>query len=139
LERAYQGGCRDQLCSRWYSLALIAAGQNEDATRVIEEWVQLTPNNNEARLFLQAIAQPEHFSEILASLGLNYYAVSNSRNKVDGESIERVEAGHAVHEMIAASGNDSQPLNISETVTSNDTQNNEPTLDFHENLQPANG
>ncbi|MDR1053673.1 MAG: hypothetical protein LBL39_05810, partial [Planctomycetaceae bacterium] len=28
LERAYQGGCRDQLCSRWYSLALIAAGQN---------------------------------------------------------------------------------------------------------------
>ncbi|MDR1383781.1 MAG: hypothetical protein LBJ67_08055 [Planctomycetaceae bacterium] len=128
LDKAYKGGCRDQICLRWYSLALIAEGQKDDSARVIEEWVQLNPENNEARLFLQAIAQPEHFIEILASLGFNYYAVSNSRNKTDGESIERVEAGHAVHEMIAASGNDDQPFNTNELITSNDSQEHKPKL-----------
>ncbi|MDR1486120.1 MAG: hypothetical protein LBT09_15040 [Planctomycetaceae bacterium] len=132
LENAYQNGCRDQLCLRWYSLALIAAGRNDDAVRVIEGWIQLTPENNEARLFQQAAAQPEHFSEVLANLGLNYYAVSNNRNKTDGKNIERVEAGHAVHEMIAASGCDNQTNSIA-----NDTNNEKPEQNFRITWHPA--
>jgi tetratricopeptide (TPR) repeat protein len=116
LEKAYQNGCRDQLCLRWFSLALVSAGRNDDAVRVIEEWIQLTPNNNEARLFLQAASQPEHFSEVLARLGLNYYAISSNRNKVDGKNIERVEAGHAIHEMISASGRVDQQINEKQEV-----------------------
>ncbi|MDR2761727.1 MAG: hypothetical protein LBB88_03900 [Planctomycetaceae bacterium] len=111
LEKAYLNGCRDQICLRWYSLALFAEGRNFDAVKVINEWVQLSPENSEARLFLQAAEQPEHFSEVLASVGLNYYAASNNRAKSNGESIERVEAGHAIHEMISASGNDDQVKN----------------------------
>ncbi|MDR2172312.1 MAG: hypothetical protein LBP59_19380 [Planctomycetaceae bacterium] len=124
LERAYVGGCRDQICLRWFSLVLVAAGRHIDAVSVIEEWTRITPENNEARLFLQAAEQPEHFSEVLASVGLNYYAKSNNRNKNDGQNIERVEAGHAIHEMIAASGNDENETQ-EENNAKNNNQNNQ--------------
>ncbi|MDR2346260.1 MAG: hypothetical protein LBE18_09355 [Planctomycetaceae bacterium] len=143
LQKVYSDGCRDQICLRWYSLALIAEGRNSDAVRVIDEWVRLSPENNEAKLFLQAAEHPEHFSEILASVGLNYYATSNNRSKLSEDgNYERVEAGHAIREMIAASGqidqNSTDNYAASESVATNNNEDEKSNSVFRISWQPAN-
>ncbi|MDR3199465.1 MAG: tetratricopeptide repeat protein [Planctomycetaceae bacterium] len=65
LELAYWDGCRDVLCLRWYSLALLSLTRFNEAIIILEEWQHLEPENKEAQAFLVAARQPEHFSKIV--------------------------------------------------------------------------
>ncbi|MDR1923313.1 MAG: hypothetical protein LBQ66_02970 [Planctomycetaceae bacterium] len=131
LEAAYRKGCRDQLCLRWYALSLLAAKRPKEAVVIIEEWINITPENNEARLFLQAAEKPEQFTEVLANVGINYYAMSNNRSNPDKENTERIEAGHAVHEMITASGKQPEEQLITNTTADNSTEDNNFRITWH--------
>ncbi|MDR2115337.1 MAG: tetratricopeptide repeat protein [Planctomycetaceae bacterium] len=65
LELAYWDGCRDVLCLRWYSLALLSLTRFNEAVVILEEWNRLEPKNKEAQAFLAAARQPEHFNRIV--------------------------------------------------------------------------
>lgn len=54
LEGAYRRGCRDAVCRRAYSAALLATGQNAAAARVAEEWLAEIPEHPEALRFRDA-------------------------------------------------------------------------------------
>jgi tetratricopeptide (TPR) repeat protein len=48
LQTAYDAGCRDVLCVRWFVLALLAIESFGTAQRVVAEWVALEPDSGEA-------------------------------------------------------------------------------------------
>lgn len=68
LENAYEKGCRDWYCLRWYSLALLSNLRFERACKILDEWLAIDPNNFEAKSFRFAAAHPDKFHEILANL-----------------------------------------------------------------------
>jgi tetratricopeptide (TPR) repeat protein len=56
LHKAYQDGCRDALCFRWYSMALITAKEFAAAETVLREWQQQEPQRAEIQQLLATIA-----------------------------------------------------------------------------------
>ncbi|MGL6225068.1 MAG: tetratricopeptide repeat-containing glycosyltransferase [Thermoguttaceae bacterium] len=68
LESAYEDGCRDPYCLRWYSLALLSNLKLTEALPILEEWLQVDPGNVEAQSFRFAASQPERFYEILSAI-----------------------------------------------------------------------
>lgn len=68
LESAYEEGCRDPYCLRWYSLALLSNLKLTEALPILAEWLQVDPGNVEAQSFRFAASQPERFYEILSAI-----------------------------------------------------------------------
>ena len=54
LQSAYLAGCRDPLCLRWLSVALLSNGQIEAAGPVVRQWHEMEPDNHEAQAYLKA-------------------------------------------------------------------------------------
>jgi tetratricopeptide (TPR) repeat protein len=120
LELAYLNGCRDVLCLRWYSLALLSLTRFNEAKIILEEWNLREPENKETQAFLSAVRQPEHFSEIVRQfrdsqikilgiskpeiLGKHFTQnITNSQNiRKPNKMIE-----NAIREMISSSGSPS--------------------------------
>jgi hypothetical protein len=114
LELAYLNGCRDLLCLRWYSLALLSLTRFNEAKIVLEEWNQREPENKEAQAFLSAVRQPERFGEIVRQF-------RDSQIKILGISEPEILGRHftkstrkpnkmienAIREMISSSGSSS--------------------------------
>lgn len=48
LAAAYQTGCREVLCMRWYTISLLSTGKSEAAVEVLSEWARIEPNSGEA-------------------------------------------------------------------------------------------
>jgi tetratricopeptide (TPR) repeat protein len=63
LQAAYVAGCRDPLCLRWLSVALLSKGQVDAARPVLAEWQRLEPANSEIDAYLAAIQQPRQHPE----------------------------------------------------------------------------
>jgi glycosyltransferase involved in cell wall biosynthesis/thioredoxin-like negative regulator of GroEL len=55
LQTAYAAGCRDPLCLRWLTVALLSNGQTEAACPVLREWLQLQPDNAEALAYANVL------------------------------------------------------------------------------------
>jgi tetratricopeptide (TPR) repeat protein len=55
LQTAYGAGCRDPLCLRWLSVALVSLGQTAEAEPIVRQWLEVEPQSVEARQYLQAI------------------------------------------------------------------------------------
>jgi tetratricopeptide (TPR) repeat protein len=58
LQPAYAAGCRDVLCLRWLSVALLATEQPEAARPVLAEWLAIEPRGGEAQKYIEAIGLP---------------------------------------------------------------------------------
>ena len=71
LENAYNSGCRDSYCLRWYSLCLLSNLRFADACTILDEWLQVEPANFEAKTFRFAASQPDQFLEILEMVQKN--------------------------------------------------------------------
>ncbi len=56
LHKAYQDGCRDALCFRWYSMALITAKDFAAAETILREWQQQEPQRAEIQQLLATMA-----------------------------------------------------------------------------------
>jgi tetratricopeptide (TPR) repeat protein len=117
LELAYLNGCRDVLCLRWYSLALLSLTRFNEAKIVLEEWNHLEPENKETQAFLSAVQQPERFGEIVRQfrdsqikiLGISkpeilgkYFTKNTQSTRKPNKMIE-----NAIREMISSSGSPS--------------------------------
>ena len=55
LQTAYTAGCRDVLCLRWLSLALLSLGAADQAEMILREWSEFDPANVEPARYLAAI------------------------------------------------------------------------------------
>ena len=104
LEEAYQGGCRDALCLRWYALTLLALQKFGEAVEILNQWLAVQPENTEARSYLAAAQNPGQFGDTmkrirdahLRSLGVVGDKIKPRKSHV------RIE--DAVREMIQSSG-----------------------------------
>ncbi|NQT36089.1 MAG: glycosyltransferase [Planctomycetes bacterium] len=56
LQSAYDAGCRDPMCLRWLSVALLSGGKTTAAMPVLNQWHELEPNNGEVKIYLDALA-----------------------------------------------------------------------------------
>lgn len=137
LELAYLDGCRDILCLRWYSLALLSLTRFNEAMIILEEWNQLEPENKEANAFLAAARQPEHFSEIVRQfrdsqikilgiskpeiLGRHFTITQNSQNSAQKPN-HMIE--NAIREMIASSGSPNSKRISTAAFRKNEIQEN---------------
>ncbi|MDR1964746.1 MAG: hypothetical protein LBQ50_13315 [Planctomycetaceae bacterium] len=147
LELAYLNGCRDVLCLRWYSLALLSLTRFNEAMIVLEEWIRVDSKNKEPQAFLAAARQPEHFGEIvrqfrdsqIKALGISKPEIlerrfiqsqsqSNSNNAKTNGSFRKPNSviDHAIREMIVSSGS-SNGLRIRTTAFKKQAVPNELT------------
>jgi tetratricopeptide (TPR) repeat protein len=55
LQTAYRAGCRDVLCLRWLTVALMGTNDNAAALDVLTAWQSIDPRNSELQHYLQAI------------------------------------------------------------------------------------
>ena len=71
LQGAYVSGCRDPLCLRWLAVTLLSNGQTEGAEPILRQWLQLEPDNAEARTYLGALIQEDtrHVSQFVDPAG----------------------------------------------------------------------
>ncbi|MBX7166975.1 MAG: tetratricopeptide repeat protein [Pirellulales bacterium] len=58
LQTAYSAGCRDSICLRWLSVALISNGCRDEALPVVREWLAAEPQNAEANRYLADLTAP---------------------------------------------------------------------------------
>jgi tetratricopeptide (TPR) repeat protein len=114
LELAYLNGCRDLLCLRWYSLALLSLTRFNEAKVVLEEWNQREPENKEAQAFLSAVRQPERFGEIVRQFRDNQIKILGiSKPEILGRHFTKSTRKpnkmieNAIREMISSSGSPS--------------------------------
>ena len=56
LRAAYTAGCRDSLCLRWLSIALLSGGDAAAAEPVLREWQAIEPKNPELLKYLEVLA-----------------------------------------------------------------------------------
>ncbi|MDR3110503.1 MAG: hypothetical protein LBU65_12595 [Planctomycetaceae bacterium] len=68
LESLYLSGCRSPICLRWYALSLLATKRVSEAMPVLNDWCTAEPSNIEARSYLYAADNPEHFEETLKEI-----------------------------------------------------------------------
>jgi len=55
LKTSYNAGSRDPICLRWYVTTLIASGEVEEATPILEEWLEVEPTSALAQQYLAAL------------------------------------------------------------------------------------
>jgi tetratricopeptide (TPR) repeat protein len=104
LKEAHQGGCRDVLCLRWYALALLALQQFQPANEILEQWLEVQPDNTEAKSYRAAAQNPDQFGDSLKRIRdahLRSLGVMAERIK-PRKSHVRIE--DAIREMIQSSG-----------------------------------
>ena len=58
LQAAYQAGCRDPLCLRWYTITLLTTGDKPTACSVIQRWQEADPTSAEVHRYLERAASP---------------------------------------------------------------------------------
>ncbi len=58
LQTAHTAGCRDVICLRWLTAALIASGQRDEALPILKEWLAIEPRSMEAQKYLEIFAPP---------------------------------------------------------------------------------
>ena len=58
LQSAYVAGCQDPLCLRWLAVTLLSNGRTEAVLPVLHRWLEVEPNNAEARRYLEILTQP---------------------------------------------------------------------------------
>lgn len=116
LEQAFVEGCRDPLCLRWYSLTLLSLVRFEKAIEVLRLWLEVEPENSEAKSYLFAAQHPESFSEIvrtiqtaqLNSLGIAGAELFQKNIAKAGKKVAPKKGNRAiddaVREMVASSG-----------------------------------
>lgn len=51
LQTAFRAGCRDALCLRWLTIALLSTSNNAEAIEVLETWKQIDPRSPEAQRY----------------------------------------------------------------------------------------
>jgi hypothetical protein len=56
LETAYNAGCREALCLRWYVATLVALGQHDAVGPVLQMWNEMEPGNAEVQGYMDAVA-----------------------------------------------------------------------------------
>ena len=104
LEEAYQEGCRDVLCLRWYALTLLALQKFGEAVEILTQWLAVQPENTEARSYLAAAQNPDQFGDTMKRIRdahLRSLGVMGDKIKPRKSHI-RIE--DAVREMIQSSG-----------------------------------
>ncbi|GHT34395.1 hypothetical protein FACS189427_01630 [Planctomycetales bacterium] len=112
LEGAYNDGCRDILCLRWYAMTLIALNRFDDAVPVLEEWCAAAPNSGEAKTYLEGAKNPERFAVVLEKLRRSQNAFLNSLHSGENGN-PAVSPARAVSEMVAASASPSKGISTS--------------------------
>ena len=58
LQTAYRAGCRDILCLRWLTVALLATNDEQGARCILETWQVLEPRSAELHRYLEALNSP---------------------------------------------------------------------------------
>ncbi len=59
LETALQAGCRDTLCFRWLSKALISMNEIAEAQQILQQWQASEPHNPEIAILFQSLGGQE--------------------------------------------------------------------------------
>ncbi len=59
LKTAFDAGCRDALCLRWYSVALLRQARIDEAKDVLAQWQAADPNDAELRSYMAMIEPQE--------------------------------------------------------------------------------
>ncbi|MBC8353655.1 MAG: tetratricopeptide repeat protein [Planctomycetes bacterium] len=59
LKTGYNAGSRDPICLRWYATTLIASGEIEEATPIVDEWIQIEPSSAAAQQMHQMLHQDD--------------------------------------------------------------------------------
>ena len=62
LQTAFNAGCREPLCFRWYSVALLSLSDLETLAAVLDVWADVAPDSPEVAQFRAAMASPEQLS-----------------------------------------------------------------------------
>jgi tetratricopeptide (TPR) repeat protein len=57
LRTAYEAGCRDVLCLRWYAVVLLAEGRADQARDVLQIWQRFDPHHPELQKLNRAVAE----------------------------------------------------------------------------------
>lgn len=57
LNTAYEAGCRDEICLRGLAVSLLSTGQVEPAEKYVQQWIELLPENEEAKAYQEVINQ----------------------------------------------------------------------------------
>jgi len=105
LTEAYQKGCRDILCLRWYALALLALQQFKPAIEILEQWLAVQPDNSEVKSYLAAARYPERFSDVLRRIrDAHLRSLGLITNKAAIPRKPNIRIEDAVREMIQSSG-----------------------------------
>lgn len=58
LQTAYTAGCRDPICLRWLSLALMSIGEPDTALPILRQWQAVEPRSIELQKYLAAVSGP---------------------------------------------------------------------------------
>jgi len=132
LAKAYNAGCREPLCQRWYAMTLISLHRFAEAARVLEEWIAAEPGHSEAHSLLFAIKHPEQFGDMLATISPagNRYDDSGDTeifetkihigtletDEIASDDIQ--ESAIAIKEMISASGTFGQHPEVPQPIES---------------------
>ena len=104
LEEAYQAGCRDILCLRWYALTLLATQQFVPAVEILERWLAVQPGNSEAKSYYAAAQHPERFGDTIKRIrDAHLRSLGVLVNKVPARKVN-VRIEDAVREMIQSGG-----------------------------------
>ena len=104
LSEAYQQGCRDALCLRWYALALLALQRFQPAIDILAQWLLVQPDNSEAKSYLLAAQRPEMFGETLKKIrDAHLRSLGVMANKIAPRK-PNIRIEDAVREMIQSSG-----------------------------------
>jgi len=104
LKEAYDKGCRDILCLRWYALALLALQQFPSAIGILAEWLEVQPDNAEAKSYYAAAQHPGQFSETLRRIQDAHLRSLGVMAKKIAPRKPNIRIEDAVREMIQASG-----------------------------------
>lgn len=57
LKTGYNAGSRDPICLRWYATSLIASGEVEAARPIVNQWLEIEPDNAVAQQMQQMLIQ----------------------------------------------------------------------------------
>ena len=104
LKEAYEKGCRDILCLRWYALTLLALQQFLPAISILEEWLAVQPDNSEAKSYYAAAQRPDQFSDTLKRIRDAHLRSLGVMGKKIAPRKPNIRIEDAVREMIQASG-----------------------------------
>jgi tetratricopeptide (TPR) repeat protein len=104
LDEAYQQGCRDVLCLRWYALALLAVQQFPAAIEILDQWLAVQPENSEAKSYRAAARHPDQFCDSLKRIrDVHLRSLGVLADNVKPRK-PHVRIDDAVREMIQSSG-----------------------------------